>query len=553
MTLRWIVLLAGILQVPVHSFHDELKKVALDEKKLEAAQLKTDGASLLDFFKQRTLSDEEREKVLGWINKLGAKPFREREQASAALIARGPVVVELLRDSLAHGDLEVVRRAEKCIARIKEKDHPPDVPVAAARLLGVRKPAGSLDVLLAYLPFADHEMVADEVRNTLAALAVKQGQPEKVLVAALTDKAPIRRAAAAEALWRAGATAHKAEIRNLLKDPVPLVRWRVAMALTYAKERDAVQVLIDVLPHLQQAQAWQVEDILFRLADGKSPPAVALGTDEASRKKSRDAWDAWWKQHGAAIDLAKLRETHRLLGYTTIVLLDRGRILEVDANKNERWHIDGLMFPLDVQMLPGDRVLVAEYNANRVTERSLKGEILWQFRTPGGPIVAQRRPNGNTFIATQEQLLEVDRNDKQVFTFTFQSGERIMKVVKLDSGEIVCLTDGRRVVRINEMGKEVHSFNVNLNMLLFGGRLHALPNGRVLVPHNGENKVIEYDANGKMVWEVKVEQPVIATRLPNGNTLVTTFTQNRAVEFNRDGQEVWQYQSDTRVTRAVRR
>ena len=36
--------------------------------------------------------------------------LREREQATAFLIARGPVVIELLNESLANVDLEVVRR-----------------------------------------------------------------------------------------------------------------------------------------------------------------------------------------------------------------------------------------------------------------------------------------------------------------------------------------------------------------------------------------------------------------------------------------------------------
>ena len=106
---------------------------------------------------------------------------------------------------------------------------------------------------------------------------------------------------------------------------------------------------------------------------------------------------------------------------------------------------------------------------------------------------------------------------------------------------------------LDTTGKELHSFTVNLGTRLFGGRLHMLPNGRVLVPHNAENKVVEYDINGKAVWQVEIEQPVAATRLPNGNTLVTTMTQNRAVEFDRSGREVWEYKTDTRVTRALRR
>jgi len=109
------------------------------------------------------------------------------------------------------------------------------------------------------------------------------------------------------------------------------------------------------------------------------------------------------------------------------------------------------------------------------------------------------------------------------------------------------------VLRLDATGKELSSFPVNLGMRLFGGRLQMLPTGRVLVPHNGENKVVEYDANGKKVWEVPVEQPIAAWRLPNGNTLVTSMGQNRAIEFDRGGHEVWQYRSSTRVTRAFRR
>src|SRR5256885_10705144 len=45
------------------------------------------------------------------------------------------------------------------------------------------------------------------------------------------------------------------------------------------------------LEPLPAAQAWQAEDILYRLADGKNPPNVSLGSDAAARKKCRDAWD----------------------------------------------------------------------------------------------------------------------------------------------------------------------------------------------------------------------------------------------------------------------
>lgn len=532
---------------------DGPRQVAADEKRLEGAGLKHDGAALLAFFRERSLTDAERANIELLINRLGARSFKSREQAAAELVARGPVVVELLRAHLKDIDPEVIRRAEQCIDRIKTKDHPPEVALAAARLLVQRKPAGTIEVLLAYLPFADNEAIADEARAGLANLAVADGKPAPALVSALTDKHPVRRAAAGEALCRAKATSQKDAVARLLRDPEPTVRLRVALALTLAEDRKAVQELIDLLVPLPQAQAWQAEDILFRLAAGKNPPTVALGADPESRKKCRDAWDRWWKENGAAVDLAKLGEMPRLLGHTVIVLLDMNRVLEVDGEGKTAWKLDGVIFPLDIEYLPNDRILVAEYHAAQVAERDVKtNRIMWRYPVTG-PLVAQRLANGNTFIVTDSQLLEVDRGHKQVFTFSFPDGQKIMKGMKLANGEIVCLTHDARVVRLDSTGKELKSFPVSLGTKLFGGRIHMQPNGRVLVPHNAENKVVEYDVNGKQIWEVAIDQPIAATRLPNGNTLVTSMSQNRAVEFDRNGTQVWEYRASTRVTRAVRR
>jgi uncharacterized protein (UPF0261 family) len=81
-----------------------------------------------------------------------------------------------------------------------------------------------------------------------------------------------------------------------------------------------------------------------------------------------------------------------------------------------------------------------------------------------------------------------------------------------------------------------------------------MDNGHVLVPHHAENKVVEYNADGKAVWEVAVDQPIFATRLRNGNTLVTSMLPSKgAMEFDRAGNIVWQYRAATRVTRALRR
>src|ERR1700675_3334986 len=118
-----IALLAGglVLCGRCLSLADAKADVKADERRLEGVNLKHDGASLLKLFRQRTLTDDERSKVKAVIVQLGDDSFKVREHALAELIARGPVVVELLKEALKDADLEVTRRVERCLQRIKEK------------------------------------------------------------------------------------------------------------------------------------------------------------------------------------------------------------------------------------------------------------------------------------------------------------------------------------------------------------------------------------------------------------------------------------------------
>jgi hypothetical protein len=522
---------------------------AADEETLKAAQLGTTDPALLEFLRKRTLSDVDRDRMNLLIRQLGDDAYDVREKASAELLARGAAAEPALRMAVQSADIEVVRRAEECLRLIKQGVSAA-VPAAAVRLLGRRKPPGTAEVLLAYLPFADSEAVAEEVRKALTAVAVRDGKPDPALLAALSDKSGLRRGAAAEAFCRAGALEPREAIRKLLQDPEAEVRLQVGIALAALKEKEALPVLIDLLGQLPREQSWQAEDILLRLAGDKAPEAP-LGADAPSRENSRKAWADWWRDNGAAVDLARL-DKPTSLGYTLILLLDAGRVVELDRQKKPRWQIDGLQFPLDVQLLSGNRVLVAEHGANRVTERDLKGKIIWE-RPVDAPIVAQRLPNGNTFIASNGQLLEVTQAGKEVFAYTPPGGEYIMKAQKLRNGDIACVFSGPgcRFVRMDATGKEIKSFAVNV--ATSGGRIDVLSNGHVVVPEHRANRLVEYDGEGKAFWEAPVDQPIAAVRLPNGHTLVTSMNQLRAIELDAKGKEVWEYKADTRVTRAFRR
>jgi HEAT repeat protein len=528
---------------------------ANDEEVLKAAKVATDGPALLDYLRRHTLDGGSEARLRALVRQLGDDSFDRRERASRELAALGGLARPFLRQALSDPDAEVRRRAEDCLRQIDRKgpaaEGSPQVAAAVLRRVARLKPAGAARTLLAYLPSVEDEAVAEGVRQALAAVALNAGKPEPLLLEALGDKLAARRLAAAVALCRGRATAALPAVRKLLDDPDANVRFGAAVALAGARDGEAVAALIRTLDGPPSRQTSLVEELLYRVAE-RSAPKPPAGTDPASRRRHRQAWEAWWKEHGAKVDGAKLEEVAATLGYTLVVLLDAGRALELDALNRPRLEFGNLEYPLDAQLLPGDRLLVAEYNAARVTERDRDGKVLWEYKVPS-PLAAQRLANGNTFVATIQRAFEVDRSGTVVSVFTPPRGEEIMKAQKLPNGDLalVAKLGTTRYLRVDSSGKELKSFGVDLRTS--GGRLDVLPDGHVLVPERAHNRVVEHDADGKVVWEASVEEPVAAVRLPNGNTLVTSMTQNRAVEIDRGGKEVWQYRADTRVTRAFRR
>ncbi len=521
-----------------------------DEQVLADNKIPADGPGLLQYFRQHVVQagDEARMKAL--IRQLGDDDFDQREDASFQLAGLGLSARPFLQSAVYDPDVEVAHRARECLKQIDEGTSAATM-AAAIRVLAKLKPDGAAAALLNYLPSAGDESLAEGVRLALAGLAVRDGKGDPALIGALTDPSPARRGAAAFALGRARAADALPAVRKLLQDPDALVRYRAALALATAREKDAVPALIALLDELPPFETGRAEELLYRVADDKAPPAPPAA-DLAGRRKYRDAWKAWWDDNGAKVDAAKLEDVARTVGYTLVVLLDQGRVLELDAANQPRLEVDQLEFPLDAQLLPGDHLLVAEHNGNRVTERNAKNEVVWEKKVEG-PLAAQRLANGNTFIATRTGLLELKPNGDEAFAYNPPNGEIIMKAQKLRNGDIALIMQlgVPRFAVLDAKGKELRGFNVDLRYS--GGRIDVLPNGNVLLPEAGDNRVVELDKQGGVVWEVSAEQPIAAVRLPNGNTLITSMTEHRAVEVDHEGKEVWQYRQDTRVTRAFRR
>lgn len=278
-----------------------------DEATLKAAGLKTDDAALLDFFRKRTPDAEARKKIATLVEQLDSRDFAVRQEASRKLIDVGPPALTALRAATKGSSLELTRRAEQCIDEI-ERATALGIPGTAARLLAARKADGACAVLLAYLPFAEDERTEDDVFDALVVLGVRDGRPEPVLVTALKDEEPRRRAAAALAVGRSTDEEQRAAVRRLLKDADMKVRLQAARGLVAGRDKEAVPVLIALLAEAPLPVALQAEDLLSRIA-GEKAPAISLGGTE--REKCRVAWALWWGAEGAAADLAKIELDRR--------------------------------------------------------------------------------------------------------------------------------------------------------------------------------------------------------------------------------------------------
>ena len=114
---------------------------------------------------------------------------------------------------------------------------------------------------------------------------------------------------------------------------------------------------------------------------------------------------------------------------------------------------------------------------------------------------------------------------------------------KMANGQMLCLLSTNMCVQLDATGKEIKRFGMPMGFvasILTYGNIDITPKGHIVVVQN-VNTVVEYDSDGKVVWQAAVMNGSRATRLANGNTLVASMNGN-VVELDNAGKTVWQYQ-----------
>jgi hypothetical protein len=558
--------------------------VLTDAEALKEAGLTADDAKpLIEYLRARTLTDVDQNSIGVIIKKFGADNFEERLKATEEVEKFGPAAIGPLKSAERDADPEVAYRAHEALKRMEKVPHS-QVAAAAVRALVKLKPKEAASVLLGFLPMADSDEVAEEIRTALVSLAAADGKPEPALVAALSDKSVVRRSAAYVALTEGKGVreAHplvKAAVRKEADtDAKFLGLWSLLMT---TREKEFVPDLIGMIPKLPRGRIWQLEEFLLQLA-GKEKPDAKFGKSAESLAKAKEAWEGWWKKKGESLDLAKFTFKPRVTGYTDIIEYDyRGygqyRVVTLGPDLKEKARIGGagahmLNYPSDVKKLASGNYLIAEQNGNRITERDSTGRIV-KTTNVTQPLSIDLLPGGGMVVVCRNQVVQYDKDMKQQWAFQRPSYD-IMGGRRLPGGDVVFVTNTFQggncfrleVKEVEKNGNKTWEAKDDGKPLTLGRVqqfqcIDVTGDDKVMVCEF--NRVVEYDlkadkGKAKELWSYSASNPTSCQRLPNGNTLIAVINQapnGKVLEIDTAGEVVWEYESKDglRPARAFRR
>ena len=192
------------------------------------------------------------------------------------------------------------------------------------------------------------------------------------------------------------------------------------------------------------------------------------------------------------------------------------------------------------------------------------GNVTWRYAN--GTREGWVLPSGNVLLAVSQcaafpkgGAVEVTRDQTVVWSYQGTQDE-VNSIQKTTEGTYVLTEAGPnpRLLELDATGKAVVEFPLacqkgNAHMQTRMAR--KLADGTYLCPHLLEFAVINYDRTGKVLARIDTTSPgdtahkehtwpFTAIRLSDGNTLVGLTHSNRVAEFAADGKIVWQITND---------
>ncbi len=179
------------------------------------------------------------------------------------------------------------------------------------------------------------------------------------------------------------------------------------------------------------------------------------------------------------------------------------------------------------------------------------GQVAWQHEAPLSNDLWQL-PDGHLLFTIGKGVLELDAQGDTVFCY--RSDCHVFACQRLPNGNtFVGECERGRLLEVSPKGRVIRSVSilpkgVFADDMAFMRNARQLSNGHFLVAHYRGEKIVEYDAKGRAVWEINTPGRAHSViRLPNGNTLVSIADADknpRIEEYTPKSQLVWQLTND---------
>jgi hypothetical protein len=263
-----------------------------------------------------------------------------------------------------------------------------------------------------------------------------------------------------------------------------------------------------------------------------------------------------------------------------VLAQDKGKVAIVGADGKIEWEVECGHNSHDIHLLSSGNLLL-HTGGTTVTEMTPKKVVVWKYEAKPkdgykGRVEVhafQRLADGNTLVAESgnKRLVEVDKDGKVVKEVALQvdhpDPHRDTRLVrKLDGGNYLVCHEGDGCVReYDPKGKVVWSYALDL-----GGRPATpghgpeghgtavysairLANGNTVIGGGNNNRVLEVNADGKVVWSLDQKEldgitlawVTTVHALPNGNLIVGNCHAGeknpQLFEVTRDKKVVWQF------------
>jgi hypothetical protein len=187
-----------------------------------------------------------------------------------------------------------------------------------------------------------------------------------------------------------------------------------------------------------------------------------------------------------------------------------------------------------------------------------EGKIVWSYEIPTHADDAAKTlqelsdatllSNGNVVFARKTGAGEVTPDKKLIWNYDAEKGCEVHVCQPLGLDRVMIIQNGlpARLMIINTTtGQTIKQLELPSNgdpktVHTQFRRAQMTRAGTFLVAHHDQDKVVEYNADGKEIWSVAAKIPWDAVRLRNGNTLISSHD-GYAREVNPAGQTVWEF------------